>query len=196
MSRRRESTGRDSGLGNARGRIASCRSDRAVSITVNYVIALSITAALVSGLLVGAGTYVENERDQVVREELTVVAEQLAAGIDDADRLARTAEDPTVRIGVDLPQRVAGESYRLEITELAEPGTDPGRYELRLRSSGSGVSVTLTVSTLEGLEETSVNGGWVVVELDVVGGEDTLVVSDGDPSERLSLSRPTGGKLK
>ena len=183
MSRRRGLTGR-------RGAGGWSRSDRAVSITVNYVIALSITAVLISGLLIGAGTYVENERDQVVREELTVVAEQLAAGIDDADRLARTAGDPTVRVGVDLPRRVAGESYRIEITNLSAPGPQPERYELTLRSSRSGVSVTLTVSTLEAMSETSVNGGWVVVE---TGGTDTLVVSDGDPSETLSLSRPTGG---
>jgi hypothetical protein len=32
--------------------------DRAVSITVNYVIVLGITAVLISGLLVGAGGYV------------------------------------------------------------------------------------------------------------------------------------------
>jgi hypothetical protein len=182
------------GLTGWRGVGRESRSDRAVSITVNYVIALSITAALVSGLLVGAGTYVENERDQVVREELTVVAEQLAAGIGDADRLARTAEDPTVRVGVDLPRRVAGESYRIEIVNLSAPEPQPERYELRLRSAGSGVSVTLTLSTLEAMNETSVNGGWVVVELDT-GGTDALEVSDGDPSETLSLSRPGGTRI-
>jgi hypothetical protein len=194
MSRREGATDRGRGGDRTRGRAADAPgSDRAVSITVNYVIALSITAVLISGLLIGAGTYVENQRDQVVREELAVVAEQLAAGIDDADRLARTAADPGVRVGVDLPRRVAGESYRVEVTELSAPGSQPGRYELTLRSAGSGVSVTLTVSTLEPMTETSVNGGWVVVELDTVGGTDTLVVTDGDPSGRLSLSRSTGG---
>ena len=172
-------------------RRAGSRTDRAVSITVNYVIVLGITAVLVSGLLVGAGGYVQDQRTSVVREELTVVAEQLAAGISDADRLARADAQPrSVRVGVTLPARVAGESYRITVTNRSTPGAEPMRHELRLRSSSSDVSVTLTISTLVGLEEGSVNGGWVVVELD---GGSTLVLTDGDPSGSLSLVRPTPG---
>lgn len=172
-------------------RRAGSRTDRAVSITVNYVIVLGITAVLVSGLLVGAGGYVQDQRTNVVREELTVVAEQLAAGISDADRLARAdAQSRSVRVGVTLPARVAGESYRITVTNRSTPGVEPIRHELRLQSSGTDVSVTLTVSTLVGLEEGSVDGGWVVVELDAGS---TLVLTDGDPSGSLSLVRPTPG---
>ncbi|WP_144902322.1 DUF7266 family protein [Halobellus captivus] len=167
------------------------RRDRAVSVTVNYVIALSITAVLVSGLLIAGSGYVENERDRVVREELDVLAEQLAAGIDDADRISRsTASPPTLRIGVDLPDRVAGESYRIEISEQSPPGAQPGQYDLTLRSVRSDVSVTLTVSTIVDVDETSANGGRVVIELDTTGGE-SLVVSEGEGgADALSLSRP------
>ena len=172
-------------------RRAGSRTDRAVSITVNYVIVLGITAVLVSGLLVGAGGYVQDQRTSVVREELTVVAEQLAAGISDADRLARAdAQSRSVRVGVTLPARVAGESYRITVTNRSTPGSEPMRHELRLQSSGTDVSVTLTVSTLVGLEEGSVDGGWVVVELDAGS---TLVLTDGDPSGSLSLVRPAPG---
>ncbi|RLM90211.1 hypothetical protein D3D02_05435 [Halobellus sp. Atlit-38R] len=165
--------------------------DRAVSITVNYVIALSITAVLISGLLIAGGGYVESERDRVVREELEVIAEQLAVGIDDADRLARATESPSeLRVGVDLPARVASETYRIEVVQRSAPGVEPGQYELTLRSAQSDVSVTLTVSTLIPMDETSVNGGWVVVELDTGGG--TLVVTEGDSANALSMSRPAG----
>jgi len=164
--------------------------DRGVSITVNYVIVLAITAVLVSGLLVGAGGYVQDQRTIVVREELTVVAEQLAAGIDDADRLSRAdARSRSVRVGVNLPARVAGESYRIAVTNLSTPADQPARHELTLRSSGSEVSVTLTISTLVGLDEGSVSGGWVVVRLD--GG--TLALSNGARSGSLSLAEPAVG---
>ena len=173
-------------------RRAGSRTDRAVSITVNYVIVLGITAVLVSGLLVGAGGYVQDQRTSVVREELTVVAEQLAAGISDADRLARAdAQSRSVRVGVTLPARVAGESYRITVTNRSTPGAEPMRHELRLQSSGTDVSVTLTISTVVGLEEGSVDGGRAVVELDASGS--TLVLTDGDPSGSLSLARPTPG---
>ncbi|MGQ4554661.1 DUF7266 family protein [Halobellus sp. GM3] len=173
---------------------AADRSDRAVSITVSYVIALGITAVLISGLLVGAGGYVESQRDSVVREELSVVGEQLAAGIDDADRLSRsTATSRSVRVGVDLPRRVAGESYRIDVAEVSDPPDQPGRYELTLRPTRSDVSVTLTVSTIVPLREGSTGGGWTVVRLDTSGADPRLVLEDGDPSASLSLVRPTEG---
>jgi hypothetical protein len=172
-------------------RRAASRVDRAVSITVNYVIVLGLTAVLISGLLIGAGGYVQDQRTNVVREELTVVAEQLATGIGDADRLSRVDGSRTVRVGVTLPARVAGESYRITVTNRSTPGTEPMRHELTLRSSSSDVSVTLTISTLVGLEEGSVNGGWVVVELDA--SESTLVLADGDSSGSLSLADPSPG---
>lgn len=165
--------------------------DRAVSITVNYVIALAITAVLISGLLVGTGSYVESQREQVVREELDVVSEQLAAGIGDADRLAAAeAVSRSVRVGVDLPRRVAGETYRVAITEVAPPGPDPGRYELTLTSARSDVSVTLTLTTSVAIREESSAGGWTVVRLDAATG--TLVVEDGDREGALALEPPGG----
>ena len=171
-------------------RRTASRDDRAVSITVNYVIVLGITAVLISGLLIGAGGYVQDQRTNVVREQLTVVAEQLAAGITDADRLSRAeARSLSVRVGVNLPARVAGESYRIAVDNVSAPGQEPMEYELRLRSASSDVSVTLRLSTLVALEERSVNGGWVVLRLDA--SDSTLVLENGDPSESLSLTEPS-----
>lgn len=174
------------------------RSDRAVSITVNYVIALSITAVLISGLLIGAGGYVGDQRDRVVREELDVIAEQLAASVDDADRLSRAeARSRSVRVGVDLPRQVAGESYRIRITEVSDVTGQPTRHELALRSGGSDVSVTLTVSTRVDLQEATADGGWIVVRTDTDGGgNDVLVVESGDPSASLSIAGPAEGELE
>lgn len=175
-------------------RVARGGPDRAVSITVNYVIVLGITAVLISGLLVGAGGYVQEQRESVVREELSVVAEQVAAGIDDADRLARADGgyvldgSRSVRVGVDLPDRVAGESYRIEVTELSKPPNQPVRHELTLRSSSTRVSVTITISTLVDLQEKSVGPGRMTVRLDT--GGPTLVLDDGDGSGSLSLDTP------
>ena len=170
------------------------KTDRAVSITVNYVLVLGITAVLISGLLVGAGGYVQDQRENVVREELSVVAEQLAAGIDDADRLARAHDrsvvddSRTVRIGVDLPTRVAGESYRIEVRTVSTPGEQPARHGLTLRSSSTRVSVTLSISTVVGMKNGSVGGGQVIVRLDT--GGPTLVLEGGDASGSLSLDTP------
>ncbi|MFB6252623.1 MAG: hypothetical protein ABEI27_13245 [Halobellus sp.] len=164
--------------------------NRAVSITVNYVIALAITAVLISGLLIGAGGYVQDQREAVVREELRVVAEQLVAGIDDADRLARVGDAGTARVGVDLPERVAGETYLIEVTEVRAPGANPSRHDLRLRSSQTDVTVTLTTSTVVDLTETTATGGWTVVRLDTEGGSQALVLAEGNASSTLALTAP------
>jgi hypothetical protein len=164
--------------------------DRAVSITVNYVIALAITAVLISGLLIGAGGYVEDQREAVVREELRVVGEQLIAGIGDADRLSRVGDAGAVRVGIDLPERVAGETYLIEVTEVRPSGSNPSRHDLTLRSSRTDVSVTLTISTLVDLEETSVTGGWTAVRLDTGGAAHALVLAEGNASSTLALTAP------
>ncbi|WP_231751450.1 hypothetical protein [Halogeometricum sp. CBA1124] len=49
--------------------------DRGVSTTLGYVLTLSITAVLVSVLLVGTGQYVDDQRSQVAERELSVLSD-------------------------------------------------------------------------------------------------------------------------
>lgn len=154
--------------------------DRAVSVTVNYVIALALTAILISGLLAAGGSLLEDRQESVTREEFAVLGEQLAAGIGEADSMATTgAED--LRVAVRLPDSVAGSSYLVRVTEAASPGVQPGAYVLTFSSPATDVSWNVTVRTDRGIDETQVRGGTVVVVLRDDGGttEFALVAAEG-----------------
>jgi hypothetical protein len=131
--------------------------DRGVSTTLNYVLGLAIALILITGLLVAGGTFVENQRDQSIRTELAVVAEQVSADVMMADRLAETTSDnETVRVGRDLPSRVAGSSYEISI----EGGSDP---QIVVQTTDPEITVTVPVKTSTPIESSSVSGGATAV---------------------------------
>src|SRR6056297_3327165 len=96
---------------------------RGVSVTVGYVLMLAVAGLLLGVLVTAGGGLLEGQSKQVVDDELTVVGSQLAANIHEADRLAQvahadantTAATGRVALDVDLPRRVAGTGYRIEI---------------------------------------------------------------------------------
>lgn len=98
---------------------------RAVSVTVGYILMLSVAALLLGVVLTGAGGLMESQSKQVVSDELTVVGNQLASNIQEADRLATIAaadaeatdREGTVNLTVRLPQQVAGTGYLVEIDD-------------------------------------------------------------------------------
>lgn len=100
---------------------------RAVSVTVGYILMLSVAALLLGVVLTGAGGLMESQSKQVISDELTVIGNQLAANIHEADRLATIAaadnnatneEAPgTVGLTVRLPDRVAGTGYLVEVED-------------------------------------------------------------------------------
>ena len=91
---------------------------RAVSVTVGYILMLSVAMLLMGVLIDGAGGLMESQSKQVIDNELSVLGNQLASNIHEADRLAMVAaadEDGRVALTVRLPRQVAGTGYLVEI---------------------------------------------------------------------------------
>lgn len=131
--------------------------DRGVSTTLNYVLGLAIALILITGLLVAGGTFVENQRDQSIRTELSVLAEQVSSDVMMADRLAETTSDNrSVRVSRDLPPRVAGSSYEISV----EGGSDP---QVVIQTTDPEITVTIPVKTSTPIESSSVSGGATAV---------------------------------
>jgi len=125
--------------------------DRAVSTTLSYVLTLSITALLASGLILAAGTTVENRQESVVEEELEVVGQQFASKTLAADRLAANGGE-TVRVELQAPSRAAGSSYRVTVRN-GSPAT------VTLAAGAVDVEVTVTVPVGTDVANTSIRGG-------------------------------------
>ena len=134
--------------------------DRGVSSTLGYVLTLSISVILISGLLFSVGTFVTGQNERVTESELAVLGQRLAADIEAADRLAEAADgDARVVVTSRLPRRVAGRPYRVAINES-------GADELVLSTIDPDVSVTVRVVTDYSLANATVGGGTVDVAFD------------------------------
>ena len=143
-----------------RPRLGECGRDRAVSTTLGYVLTLTITVILVSGLMVAVGSFVAGQNERVTESELEVVGQRLATDIEAADRLAEAAEStPTVVVRSRLPRTVAGRTYRIAVNET---GTD----RLVLSTADPDVSVVVRVVTDYPVSSASLGGGTVRITFD------------------------------
>ena len=144
--------------------------DRAASVTINYVLGLSITFLLVTGLFIAGGDFVNDQRETSVRTELQVLGEQVAADISMADRLAQsTTDNETVRVRRELPSSVSGTNYAIEI----QGGSDP---EVLMTANDPDIEVTVGFTNETDVEMTSISGGPIAVNLT---SSDTLDIERG-----------------
>jgi hypothetical protein len=134
--------------------------ERAASITLNYVLAIAISAVLVTGLLIAGGNFVEGEQESVVRNELSVVGQRLAADIERVDRMVAAGDGvTTARLNRSLPTAAVGERYDVELDASSEP-------ELVLTADGADVSVSVPISNRTALSDSTVGSGSVAVVYD------------------------------
>jgi hypothetical protein len=137
--------------------------ERAASITLNYVLAIAISAVLVTGLLIAGGNFVQGQQESVVRNELSVVGQRLAADVERVDRLVAAGDDVgAARLNRSLPTAAVGERYDVELDASAE--------ELVLTADGPDVSVSVPISNRTALTDSSVGSGSVAVVYDPTGG--------------------------
>lgn len=134
--------------------------DRAVSVTVGYVLNLAVATLLLSGLFVAGGSFVENQREDAVEGQLTVIGERIAADLMTVDRLASSAASPSdlaVEREATLPSRVSGTGYRVSIVANGTSGT------IQLESQRADVVVEIPFRTSEDVTvaNSTVAGGTV-----------------------------------
>lgn len=153
---------------------------RAVSATVNYVLALAITAILISGLLIAASGYMESQRTTAIGNALDVQTEQLAKSIGEIDRLASSMEtngDGEARIAVNLQDSVIDRTYRITVVNKTEAGDQRKTYQLAANSND--INRSVRVRTSQSIVETTVQGGPVVIRFDPAT-DHGLVIESGE----------------
>jgi len=139
--------------------------DRAVSVAVGYVLNLAIATMLFSALLIAGSGMVRSQTRAVTHDELSVVGQQLAAELSDADRLVRAggAEDLSeLELRADLQDRTAAGGYTIEISH--DSTENVGTVELRTSAPEIVVSVAFRSET--SVEGVTVSGGPVGIGYD------------------------------
>ncbi|ELZ46202.1 hypothetical protein C464_11393 [Halorubrum coriense DSM 10284] len=151
--------------------------DRAVSVTVGYVMTLAISTLLLSGLFVAGGSFVETQRERAAHGELTVVGERIAADLGTVDRVASSASSPdelTVNRSLTLPNRVSASGYRIRVTENGTAGA----IALESDATDASVEVPFRTSGDVAVRNATVDGGDLRIWWDPDAGTDGEVVVD------------------
>ena len=136
-------------------------SDRGLSPVVGYILTFGVTAILVGGLLIAAGTFVDDHRHNTAEAELQVLGQQLSADIAAADRLTRTDGTAETNVHRSLPNRVVGAHYTITIREDGDGPTNP---YLELEAPDLDIAVTVGLTSVGEVEPVSIDSGDIVVE--------------------------------
>lgn len=142
--------------------------DRSVSISLNYILVLAITAVLVTGLIIAGGTFVENQREQVIEGELRIIGNHLAGNMEQVDRYVRASEGnpSTAYINQTFGTDATGSSYQVSLEDGA------GTPQVVLTSSRPDVTVRVNATVQADVDPDSfANGGAVSVAYDPSGNE-------------------------
>lgn len=155
--------------------------DRGISIALSYVLVTSITVILVGGLIIAGSTFVEDQRDNVVEEELQVIGNQLAGNLEQIDRMvaASNASFPNTdktpdaaAVNETFPTQVSGSSYTIQ---LGDGGSDPPRLVLTAAQVDVSVEVVLRVDVAVE-NDAAATGGEVEAYYDE--SDEELVITD------------------
>lgn len=147
----------------------SPKRDRGVSITLNYILALGISALLVTGLLVAGGNFVQDQRERVIEGEMTIIGQHLASNMESVDRYANASDGDieAAYINQTFQSSVTGSSYSIQLEENPD--------QLVLQSNSPSVTVRINTTVEHDLDTDSfANGGSISVQYDP--DEDELVI--------------------
>lgn len=156
---------------------------RGAASQVVQVLTAGITALLISGLVLGAGTYLEGQQERATQEELNVVGERMATELSRVATLGEKLGTDRVSLVVNHVQDIAGEQYLVELTTDSsvcsqQPGTTPPSC-LQLRVPSNDVQVVVGLNVPAGdIDEETIVGGPVRIIYDGSTGE--LTIEGGD----------------
>jgi len=89
---------------------------RAVSIAITHALTIAITTVLISGLLISSGELLESQQQRVGEEQFDDIGADMISLINSLDRLNATGENVTASVTPSYPERVAGHSWKVELS--------------------------------------------------------------------------------
>ena len=159
------------GTAAARGEARS----RGVSTTLSYVLTLGITTLLLTGLVTATAGYVEDQRERIVRTELGIIGQQVAATVENADHVGASGGE--VELTRQLPRQIARTGYQVAVNES---GSDEVVVSASVRDGEVRVVVPVNTEPDHTVVSTTVQGGPVRVTFTPNGGAgDEIEVQSG-----------------
>jgi len=147
-----------------RASVAPSNQDRAVSIALNHALTLAITAFLLSGLIIGSGQLLDDQRDRAARDQFSAIGSDVVSHIHAVDHLGATGESVTVTVRPTYPDRVVGAEYTINITDDQDRFPFETTHALEVRSDVLGTPIQYPLDTDADLDaSTETKGGEVPI---------------------------------
>jgi hypothetical protein len=135
--------------------------DRAVTPAVTHALTIGISTILITGLLVGAGGLLDDQRSYVVENGLENVGGAVTSELVRMDQFDTDGVDADVTFTTSHPTTVAGKTYDV----VLEPGSP--RTTLYLDATGeSELTVLYRFENETSVCESAVDGGEITVAFD------------------------------
>lgn len=118
--------------------------DDAVSITTGYLLNIAIATLLIGALVVLAQGTLTDVRESSADPQMRTLGHDIASKLVTADRIATNSPASNFTLNFELPDRIAEQSYTVEIKK--DNGPDTGQVIVR-SDVGSGRSVVVEYNT-------------------------------------------------
>lgn len=137
--------------------------ERGAYFPISYALTIGITVILLSGLMTGTASFVDQKTDNAANAELQIIGERLATQLMAVDQQVTENGDVEMTVRVDLPERAAGSHYNIRIRNRPAGGTDT----LELWSTQESASVEIPIQLSSNVaESTAVSNGDLVITVD------------------------------
>lgn len=130
---------------------------RAVSPAVTQALTIGISTILITGLLLGGSSYVDNKREQTVRQGLQDVGSGVASDLVRLDQFDPPGGPQDVSFTSDYPDRVGGEKYRIALVQR------PDLTTIYVNSTASDLGTQVRFENVHGVCDSRVAGGAIAV---------------------------------
>lgn len=142
---------------------------RGVSITVSHVLAIAITAVLISGLIVTAAGALAGQQERAARSQIDTVGQRIAFEVEQVDSLAARGNTTNASLTTDHSDWIVNSPYEVTLTEgaacEAPDGTEADSC-LVLTVTGLEASTVVGVDVSVPVEESTAPGGAVRIVYD------------------------------
>jgi hypothetical protein len=132
-----------------RPRTAARSDDRSVSFVVNYVLVIAITAVLITGIIIAGGSFVEDQREQVIAGEMRIIGNHVAGNLEQVDRYVRAGPTSEAYINQSFGTDVTGSTWSVELDERGDTS------QVVVNSTRPEVSVRVNATTQISVDDDS-----------------------------------------
>lgn len=94
---------------------------RGVSVAITHALMLGVTAVLITGLLIGAGSLLQTQSERAASQQIDEIATDILGLLETYDRLNASAERAQTGLVLEYPPTIVGEPYTVGFREESGP---------------------------------------------------------------------------